>query len=126
VNRSTKVGLLAQNDVVRNHLRVCWRNPQNGVNCGVCEKCVRTRLALLAHGVPYTSSFHGELTPAIVSSIDIGNRVQFDLIEEILSIPNSQLPPALGSALRQRLESFEAPPKRDLKKWKRWFFRGSR
>jgi hypothetical protein len=32
-------------------LRVCWENNSPELNCGFCEKCVRTRLQLLAAGV---------------------------------------------------------------------------
>ena len=32
--------------LVRRHLRVCWEDPQPGMNCGHCEKCVRTRVVL--------------------------------------------------------------------------------
>jgi len=32
-------------------LRVCWKNPHNDYNCGQCEKCFRTMLALKAAGV---------------------------------------------------------------------------
>lgn len=123
-NRSTKVGLIAQNDVVRNHLRVCWRHPDNGLNCGICEKCVRTRLALLAHGFEHTQSFHGTLTPELVLGIKIGNRIQLELLEEILSIPNCQLPPKLRSALSTRIETHNASTQQNRRSWKRWFLRG--
>lgn len=33
------------------HLRVCWQNPEDRMNCGRCEKCLRTKLALFAEGV---------------------------------------------------------------------------
>lgn len=125
LNRSAKVGLLAPNDVVRNHLRVCWRNPENGLNCGVCEKCVRTRLALAAHGIEHTAAFHGDLTPEVIARIDITNRIQFELLEEILAIPGSRLLPALRSTLGERLESYKADANQSRKTWKRWLFRDS-
>lgn len=30
------------------HLRVCWKNPNGKYNCGVCEKCLRTKTELHA------------------------------------------------------------------------------
>lgn len=30
-------------------LRVCWQS-SSGVNCGVCDKCMRTQFAIMAHG----------------------------------------------------------------------------
>ncbi|HEU0154764.1 MAG TPA: hypothetical protein VFQ82_01755 [Stellaceae bacterium] len=35
-------------------LRVCSANPTDAANCGVCEKCLRTRLELLAAGIDET------------------------------------------------------------------------
>ena len=26
------------------HVRVCWQDDSNGLNCGYCEKCLRTNL----------------------------------------------------------------------------------
>ncbi len=44
-------------------LRVCSANVGNQVNCGRCEKCLRTRLELLAAGVEETAAFGPSLTP---------------------------------------------------------------
>jgi hypothetical protein len=44
-------------------LRVCPGNPGGKANCGKCEKCLRTRLELLAAGVEDTAAFGPSLTP---------------------------------------------------------------
>jgi hypothetical protein len=44
-------------------LRVCPAGPRNGGNCGRCEKCLRTRLELLAVGVEETAALGPSLTP---------------------------------------------------------------
>jgi hypothetical protein len=44
--RLEKTRAIAQSDVALEHLRVCWRNPAGAYNCGECEKCVRTMVAL--------------------------------------------------------------------------------
>ncbi|MBV9816174.1 MAG: hypothetical protein JO229_10550 [Alphaproteobacteria bacterium] len=44
-------------------LRVCPANPGNDLNCGVCEKCLRTRLELLVAGVEETPALGPSLTP---------------------------------------------------------------
>jgi len=44
-------------------LRVCPGNPGDQPNCGRCEKCLRTRLELLAAGVDETAAFGPSLTP---------------------------------------------------------------
>ena len=49
--RSQKTALLAGNETARRHLRVCWRNTGDEVNCGRCKKCVRTMMQLDGLGV---------------------------------------------------------------------------
>jgi hypothetical protein len=44
-------------------LRVCPGHPGAELNCGVCEKCLRTRLELLAAGVEETPALGPSLTP---------------------------------------------------------------
>jgi len=44
-------------------LRVCPTRLEDGANCGRCEKCLRTRLELLAVGIDETSAFGPSLTP---------------------------------------------------------------
>ena len=48
--RLEKVRLLAQDEVAMQTLRVCWRNIGEVYNCGTCEKCLRTMVALQAVG----------------------------------------------------------------------------
>ena len=55
LSRFDKTKLIAGWDVALKYLRVCNRSElyeSNVMNCGSCEKCVRTRLALLASGAP--------------------------------------------------------------------------
>lgn len=44
------------------NLRVCWRNSDKSKNCGICEKCIRTKLNLLAVGVSHTPSMPSDIT----------------------------------------------------------------
>lgn len=44
-------------------LRVCPETSGEEANCGRCEKCLRTRLELLAAGVEETAAFGPSLTP---------------------------------------------------------------
>ncbi len=50
LSRLEKVRVVAAQDVALRNLRVCTWNPETGLNCGVCEKCLRTMLELLAVG----------------------------------------------------------------------------
>jgi hypothetical protein len=48
LSRLDKVRLISDWDVALRNLRVCTMNPTEGLNCGQCEKCMRTMLELLA------------------------------------------------------------------------------
>ena len=67
LSRVEKVARIADWSVFREHLRVCWEHRSPALNCGQCEKCVRTRLELLAAGaLAGASTFPpGDLADAI-------------------------------------------------------------
>ena len=50
LSRLEKVKRVAEWPVALRNLRVCTMNPDTGLNCGRCEKCLRTMLELLAVG----------------------------------------------------------------------------
>lgn len=49
--RLEKVRAIAGSQLVQRHLRVCWKNVGSLMNCGQCEKCIRTMVTLEACGV---------------------------------------------------------------------------
>lgn len=48
--RVDKIRVLDHEPVARRHLRVCWENRRGRYNCGTCEKCVRTGVAVRLAG----------------------------------------------------------------------------
>jgi hypothetical protein len=62
-SRLEKVRDLANWPTALEALRVCPARVEEGANCGRCEKCLRTRLELLAAGIDETSAFGQSLTP---------------------------------------------------------------
>lgn len=48
LSRLEKVKLIADWQVALDNAKVCFTNSPHQLNCGVCEKCVRTRAALIA------------------------------------------------------------------------------
>lgn len=48
--RPDKIKRLVESDVAMRHLRVCFRNEDGAYNCGRCEKCLRTMIALYLYG----------------------------------------------------------------------------
>jgi hypothetical protein len=72
LSRLDKTILIADWDVALQNIRVCGPN-WPGENCGCCEKCVRTMLALQALGVlDKTKAFHqNDLSVDLVRKVHI-------------------------------------------------------
>jgi hypothetical protein len=72
-------------------LRLCPAKPAGQANCGQCEKCLRTRLELLAAGVEETGAFGRSFTPIELwedaAPSDVGDRAIFyeDLLPALRS-----------------------------------------
>ena len=77
------------------NLRVCWEGPATGENCGVCEKCLRTKLNFMAAGKPLPQSLAGE--PTVAQVLRIRARSESQLVE---------LPPIVAAA---RARGIKAP-----------------
>lgn len=48
--RYDKIAEIAKSDLAMRYLRVCWENAEGQYNCGACEKCLRTMVALRLAG----------------------------------------------------------------------------
>jgi len=70
-SRTDKLEFLAQFPEVLRALKVCWEGAHQSRNCGVCEKCVRTRLNLLAAGVADPPCFEGSLDLRLIDRMPI-------------------------------------------------------
>lgn len=46
VTRFEKIAAIADWPLVQQRLRICWQNPHGLKNCGECDKCLRTMIAL--------------------------------------------------------------------------------
>lgn len=110
--RAEKAGAIADWDVVHRHLRVCTKNPEHTLNCGRCEKCVRTRLELLAFGdADALPAFGGcALSANDVRAIEI--RMDSIYYDEIL--------PSLRARGRSDLIAAIDDRKREWARYKRW------
>ena len=61
VSRLDKVAAIADNPLVHEQLRVCWENRSSALNCGECEKCVRTQVQFAAAGALERLSCFGDI-----------------------------------------------------------------
>lgn len=86
LSRFEKTKLLADWDVALQNIKVCQPN-WPGMNCGQCEKCLRTMLALLALGVlEECSAFPTvEITEELINSKVKINKVSVHFYEELIT-----------------------------------------
>jgi hypothetical protein len=75
-SRTEKIAAIARDPVATRAIKVCWEAADLSTNCGVCEKCVRTRLNFKAVGIDNPSCFDGELTPQQIRDIRFSNESQ--------------------------------------------------
>jgi hypothetical protein len=105
-NRNEKIAQIAQSDVALRSLRVCLQNPDDSYNCGQCEKCLRTKIALRAVDAL-------ERCTTLDHSLDLGavSRMQFrpNLLpfaeKNLRALENSGKDPDLIEALRLSIDN---------------------
>jgi hypothetical protein len=104
-DRIERVKYLARHPAVLPHLRVCWAGPRNGENCGVCPKCVLTKLNLVIAKVPEPWPFPQGLTYALVRDMPIITAWQAKFLGIILARLEDDTPidQGLVDVVRERL-----------------------
>ena len=88
-SRTEKIAAIARDPIATRAIKVCWEAPDLSTNCGVCEKCVRTRLNFKAVGIDNPSCFDGELTPQQIRDIRFSNESQRAGFRSILAYAES-------------------------------------
>jgi hypothetical protein len=85
-SRLDKVRLLADWDVALQNLRVCTMNPPGKLNCGRCEKCIRTMLELLVvDKLASTEVFPTrDVSAEMVAGIEIRNAMIDSFFRELI------------------------------------------
>jgi hypothetical protein len=88
-SRTEKIAAIAKDPIATRAIKVCWEAADLSTNCGVCEKCVRTRLNFKAVGIDSPSCFDGELTPQQIRDIRFSNESQRAGFRSILAYAES-------------------------------------
>ena len=83
VTRTQKVAAIGGLASVREHIRVCWQGEDLGRNCGVCEKCVRTKVNFLAAGHGTVPAL-GPLAPGQLRTLTVGSEGARAVLVELL------------------------------------------
>ncbi|MBL8225894.1 MAG: hypothetical protein JNM50_11250 [Chromatiales bacterium] len=84
-SRTEKCALLVQYPQILGALQVCWEGTDRSHNCGRCEKCIRTKMNLLAVGAMDPGCFSQPLEINDVLRLRPQNRVQVGELKSILS-----------------------------------------
>lgn len=82
-SRTEKATALSREPVVLEQLRVCWERPESLGNCGICEKCIRTKLNFMANGVINVPTLGAPATPGQVRGVDITSDAVLNLFREL-------------------------------------------
>jgi hypothetical protein len=98
-NRLDRLRSIAAEPLLRDHLRVCWRNVTPKGNCGRCAKCVLAMLILEECGQLRHSRVFGD-TSDLIARVDALRRTpdRFHTLQEMLD--DGRLPPLLARAVR--------------------------
>jgi hypothetical protein len=103
-SRTEKVAHLNTNPLAIRTLKVCWQGSDTFTNCGICEKCVRTRLNFAAVGNTTPECFEAEVTIPQIRSLTWSNAGQFNDLALILDYAErKQIRAPWVTALRARL-----------------------
>ncbi|WP_179274878.1 hypothetical protein [Rhodococcus sp. 05-2255-1e] len=73
VDRLGKLRRIGLDETAMKHLRVCWENRDGRFNCGVCFKCIRTKIGLAAAGAE-SEALPGPIDLHAVRSLTLTNR----------------------------------------------------
>lgn len=114
-SRTDKVKLIARNASATESVKVCWEGKNTHENCGVCEKCLRTRLNFRAAGVNSPACFAG--TPDVdplIATMPIGRDAVRCETESIIKYAIAHnIDGQWVDALQRRLDRHDADKRED-------------
>jgi hypothetical protein len=123
VPRTDKVRMIAAWEPAFGVLQVCpgWLAPSpDVVNCGQCEKCIRTMVGLLVHDAlaKFTTFPHDDVTPEMIDAIQIKPRYDYLTVPEVIAGLESIGREDLVRAIHARVE--RQPRRKSAGPTRRW------
>jgi len=108
LSRLDKARIISEWDCALQNLRVCTTNPPGELNCGSCEKCLRTMTELLALGVLDRTIAFGRrpLTVDALSGLEITNTYQASCYREAVPLLRDRGHRAVAECIDAKLTSF--------------------
>ena len=106
LSRLAKIKIVSKWDVAFQNFRVCLANVPDRLNCGKCEKCVRTMTELTALGLLHkTEAFvEDEISPDQISQFDITIRVRPPFYRPMIPLLKDQGRDDLAFAIEKQLK----------------------
>lgn len=102
--RVAKLEKVAAAGVARSSLRVCWQNVAGTINCGLCDKCIRTMVGLAAVGMlDQIDTLPDHLDLESVAASPAAKRSDRAFLQESLESAEANGHAELASALRTAL-----------------------
>lgn len=126
LTRTGKVKVIADNPLVRRHLRVCHENLRPTGNCSRCEKCIRTMIAFAnAEQLENCETFDQTLSlRRRIDQLPLVERHMISAFEDLRKeVSDSGLATSLDGLL-SRSRSIWAGPRKRLIKWSRRYGMG--
>ena len=90
---------------------MCWEGPDQGRNCGACDKCVRTRLHFKVVGVPEPECFDTPFDPDSMASLSPDYPFNLEIILE--HADRRGLNDEWVALLRERVTQLSSPKRTD-------------
>ena len=106
MSRMRKLAIVAGWEVAFQNVRVCLANVSDKLNCGRCEKCVRTMLELEALGLlDKTRAFEADrVDPAWLEAFSITIRVREPFYRELITPLRARGRADLAAAIQEKLK----------------------
>jgi len=105
LSRLDKIKIVSQWEAAFQNFRVCLANTPDRLNCGNCEKCVRTMTELTALGLLHkTGAFiEDEITPEHISQFDITIRVRPPFYKPLVPLLRKRGRDDLANAIEEQI-----------------------
>lgn len=106
--RVDKTKRVAKYPAAKEHLRVCWQNTGK-YNCGACDKCVRTMVALSLSGeLPEFKTFDSEISIEAIRNLKVTSMNSLSFVKENLDFAKEQGATDIVAALSENIAEYEA------------------
>lgn len=107
-SRLKRLAVISRFPNILDNIRVCFFPPADKLNCGRCEKCIRTMLALKAlQRLDDCKAFSTQLTPQLVNEISIDSDVAASMYLELLEPLQKLHHDDYVTAIKMRLVAYE-------------------